>query len=103
YAAEVSQCRREALRSYRTMVSDLTGLEIANASMLDESSAAAEAVLMMRRANRKHSAAPVVIDKNIFPQTLSVILGRTRSLGVETPLVDLATEGLPEGALCGVL
>src|SRR5699024_3986317 len=78
-------------------------LEIANASMLDESSAAAEAVLMMRRANRKHSSAPVVIDKNIFPQTLSVILGRTRSLGVETHLVDLATEGLPEGYLCGVI
>lgn len=103
YQPEISQGRLEALLNYQTMVSDLTGLEIANASMLDESSAAAEAVLMMRRANRKHSAAPVVIDKNIFPQTLSVILGRTRSLGVETHLIDLATEGLPEGDLCGVL
>src|SRR5699024_6927799 len=103
YQPEISQGRLEALLNYQTMVSDLTGLEIANASMLDESSAAAEAVLMMRRANRNHSAAPVVIDKNIFPQTLSVILGRTRSLGVETHLIDLATEGLPEGDLCGVL
>lgn len=103
YQPEISQGRLEALLNYQTMVSDLTGLEIANASMLDESSAAAEAVLMMRRANRKHADAPVVIDKNIFPQTLSVILGRTRSLGVETHLVDLATEGLPDGDLCGVL
>src|SRR5690625_6546713 len=88
YQPEISQGRLEALLNYQTMVSDLTGLEIANASMLDESSAAAEAVLMMRRANRKHSAAPVVIDKNIFPQTLSVVLGRTRSLGIETIMVD---------------
>lgn len=103
YQPEISQGRLEALLNFQTMVADLTGLEIANASLLDESSAAAEAVLMMRRANRKHSDAPVVVDKNIFPQTLSVILGRTRSLDVETHLVDLATEGLPEGDLCGVI
>lgn len=103
YQPEISQGRLEALLNFQTMVSDLTGLEIANASLLDESSAAAEAVLTMRRANRKHSDAPVVVDKNIFPQTLSVILGRTRSLGVETHLVDLAAEGLPEGDLCGVI
>ncbi|HIW47496.1 MAG TPA: aminomethyl-transferring glycine dehydrogenase [Candidatus Yaniella excrementigallinarum] len=103
YQPEISQGRLEALLNFQTMVADLTGLEIANASLLDESSAGAEAVLMMRRANRKYSESPVVIDKNIFPQTLSVILGRTRSLGVETILVDLATEGLPDGDLCGVL
>lgn len=103
YQAEISQGRLEALLNFQTMVSDLTGLEIANASMLDESSAAAEAVLMMRRANKKHSDGVIVIDRNIFPQTLSVILGRTRSLGVETMLVDLATDGLPDGELCGVI
>lgn len=103
YQPEISQGRLEALLNFQTMVADLTGLEIANASLLDESSAAAEAVLMMRRANRKHSDAPVVVDKNIFPQTLSVILGRTRSLGVETLVVDLASEGLPEGDLCGLI
>ncbi len=103
YQPEISQGRLEALLNFQTMVSDLTGMEIANASLLDESSAAAEAVIMMRRANRKHANDPVVIDKNIFPQTLAVVLGRTRSLGIETILVDLATEGLPEGELCGVL
>src|SRR5690625_4930669 len=103
YQPEISQGRLEALLNFQTMVSDLTGMEIANASLLDESSAAAEAVLMMRRTNRKHANDPVVIDKNIFPQTLSVVLGRTRSLGIETIMVDLATEGLPEGDLCGVL
>ncbi|NWN88856.1 MAG: glycine dehydrogenase (aminomethyl-transferring), partial [Micrococcaceae bacterium] len=103
YQPEISQGRLEAVLNFQTMVADLTGLEIANASLLDESSAAAEAVLMMRRANRKHSDAPVVVDTNIFPQTLSVIMGRTRSLGVETILVDLAADGLPEVDLCGVI
>ncbi|GAA4116368.1 aminomethyl-transferring glycine dehydrogenase [Enteractinococcus coprophilus] len=103
YQPEISQGRLEALLNFQTMVSDLTGMEIANASLLDESSAAAEAVLMMRRANRKHANDPVVIDKNIFPQTLAVVLGHTRPLGIETILVDLATEGLPEGDICGVL
>ncbi len=103
YQPEISQGRLEALLNFQTMVSDLTGMEIANASMLDESSAAAEAVLMMRRANRKHANDPVVIDKNIFPQNLSVILGHTRPLGIETIMVDLATEGLPEGEICGVI
>lgn len=103
YQPEISQGRLEALLNFQTMVSDLTGMEIANASLLDESSAAAEAVIMMRRANRKHANDPVVIDKNLFPQTLSVVLGRTRSLGIETIMVDLAADGLPDGDLCGVL
>lgn len=103
YQPEISQGRLEALLNFQTMVSELTGMEIANASLLDESSAAAEAVLMMRRANRKHANDPVVIDKNIFPQTLAVVLGHTRPLGIETILVDLATEGLPEGDICGVI
>src|SRR5699024_4392857 len=103
YQPEISQGRLEALLNFQTMVSDLTGMEIANASLLDESSAAAEAVLMMRRANRKRANDPVVIDKNIFPQTLAVVLGHTRPLGIETILVDLATEGLPEGDICGVI
>ncbi len=50
------------------MVSDLTGLDIANASLLDESSAVAEAILLMRRSNKKHADAPVVIDSDIFPR-----------------------------------
>lgn len=103
YQPEISQGRLEALLNFQTMVSDLTGMEIANASLLDEASAAAEAVLMMRRANRKHANAPVVIDKNIFPQTLAVVLGHTRPLGIETIMVDLATEGLPDGDICGIL
>ncbi|MBS3181703.1 aminomethyl-transferring glycine dehydrogenase [Leucobacter manosquensis] len=102
YQPEISQGRLEALLNFQTMVSDLTALEIANASMLDESSAAAEAVLLMRRANRAPAAARAVIDANLFPQTIAVIRGRAEALDFEVEVADLS-QGLPEGDIFGIV
>lgn len=73
YQPEISQGRLEALLNYQTMVQDLTGLDIANASLLDEASAAAEAVLLMHRANRRRTDGVTLLDADLFPQTLSVV------------------------------
>ncbi|WP_424960861.1 aminomethyl-transferring glycine dehydrogenase [Leucobacter weissii] len=103
YQPEISQGRLEALLNFQTMVADLTALPVANASMLDESSAAAEAVLLMRRANR--GAAPTaktVLDADLFPQTVAVIRGRAEALGFEVEVADLS-RGLPEGDVSGIV
>ncbi|WP_413454852.1 aminomethyl-transferring glycine dehydrogenase [Glutamicibacter sp. FR1] len=102
YQPEISQGRLEALLNFQTMVMDLTGLPIANASLLDESSAAAEAVLMMRRANKKKAKGKTVLDSNIFPQTLKVVQGRADALGFEIEVADLSA-GLPEGDISGIV
>ncbi|WP_449282206.1 aminomethyl-transferring glycine dehydrogenase [Leucobacter sp.] len=102
YQPEISQGRLEALLNFQTMVSDLTALPIANASLLDESSAAAEAVLLMRRANRAKGSAKTVVDANLFPQTISVIRGRAEALGFEVEVADLS-QGLPEGDMSGIV
>ncbi len=102
YQPEISQGRLEALLNFQTMVSDLTGLPVANASMLDESSSAAEAVLLMRRANRTSPNGRTVVDANVFPQTISVIKGRAEALGLEIEVADL-TAGLPEGDINGIV
>ncbi len=102
YQPEISQGRLEALLNFQTMVSDLTALPIANASMLDESSAAAEAVLLMRRANRVQGSGRTVLDENIFPQTIAVIQGRAEALGIDIEVADLR-RGLPEGDINGIV
>ncbi|MGO1539491.1 MAG: aminomethyl-transferring glycine dehydrogenase [Leucobacter sp.] len=102
YQPEISQGRLEALLNFQTMVSDLTALPIANASLLDEASAAAEAVLLMRRANKAKGAAKTVLDANLFPQTVAVIQGRSDALGFEVEVADL-TEGLPDGEISGIV
>ncbi|MFD5600192.1 aminomethyl-transferring glycine dehydrogenase [Leucobacter sp. NPDC058333] len=102
YQPEISQGRLEALLNFQTMVADLTGLDIANASMLDESSAAAEAVLLMRRAGRAPATARAVVDANLFPQTIAVIRGRAEALDFEIEVADLS-QGLPEGEIFGVV
>ncbi|WP_218221942.1 aminomethyl-transferring glycine dehydrogenase [Nesterenkonia sp. Act20] len=103
YQPEISQGRLEALLNFQTMVADLTGLDIANASLLDEASAVAEAVLLMRRGNKKLAAAKIVLDADIFPQTRAVVIGRAEALGIEIEIVDIAAEGLPEGEICGLV
>ncbi|MHA3683580.1 aminomethyl-transferring glycine dehydrogenase [Leucobacter sp. HY1908] len=102
YQPEISQGRLEALLNFQTMVSDLTGLDVANASMLDESSAAAEAVLLMRRASKAAPTAKAVIDQNLFPQTINVIMGRAEALDFTVEVADLS-QGLPEGDIFGIV
>jgi glycine dehydrogenase len=101
YQPEISQGRLEALLNFQTMVSDLTGLSVANASMLDEATAAAEAMTLVRRAGRARSPR-FVVDADTLPQTIAVIETRAEPLGIEVVVADLA-EGLPEGEFFGVL
>ncbi|HPB06577.1 MAG TPA: aminomethyl-transferring glycine dehydrogenase subunit GcvPA, partial [Prolixibacteraceae bacterium] len=87
YQAEISQGRLEALLNYQTMVCDFTGMELANASLLDEATAAAEAMIMMfslrSRDQKKNGANVLFVDEKIWPQTLDVILTRAEPLGIE--------------------
>ena len=101
YQPEISQGRLEALLTFQTMVSDLTGLPVANASLLDEATAVAEAVTLMRRAGRAPSDR-VVVDAEVLPQTLAVLHTRCAPLGIEITVADL-TDGLPDGDLFGLV
>ncbi|MBI4647886.1 MAG: aminomethyl-transferring glycine dehydrogenase [Bacteroidia bacterium] len=87
YQAEISQGRLEALLNFQTMIIDLTGMEIANASLLDEATAAAEAMLMMYNSRSKESqkrdANVLLVDENIFIQNLKVIEARANPLNIE--------------------
>lgn len=85
YQAEIAQGRLEALVNFQTMVSDLTGMEIANASLLDEATAAAEAMTMLfaLRKKEKKASTKYFVDERIFPQTLDVLKTRALPLGIE--------------------
>ena len=82
YQPEISQGRLEALLNYQTMVSDLTGLEIANASLLDEATACAEAMTMAKRV-AKSKASAFFVDENCHPQNIAVMQTRAAPLGIE--------------------
>ncbi|WP_306370865.1 aminomethyl-transferring glycine dehydrogenase [Nocardiopsis sp. CC223A] len=101
YQPEISQGRLEALINFQTMVSDLTGLPVTGASLLDEATAAAEAMTLARRAS-KSKADVFVVDSDVFPQTLQVLRTRAEPLGIEVVVADLS-QGLPEGDAFGVL
>jgi glycine dehydrogenase len=94
YQPEISQGRLEALLNFQTTVADLTGLPIANASMLDEPTAAAEAMTLARRASKATSNV-YVVDADALPQTIAVIRTRAEPLGIEVRVVDLSAEQLP--------
>ena len=102
YQAEISQGRLEALLNFQNTVMELTGLEIANSSLLDEASAVAEAAVMMHRANRKVKNGFFAIDSRCLPQVISVTRGRAEMLGIPFVVTDFS-EGLPEGDLYGVI
>jgi glycine dehydrogenase len=87
YQAEVSQGRLEALLNFQQVIIDLTGMELANASLLDEATAAAEAMTMSRRLS-KSAANSIVVDRDCHPQTIAVIKTRARSLGYEVIVAD---------------
>ncbi|MBE9468124.1 MAG: aminomethyl-transferring glycine dehydrogenase [Bacteroidetes bacterium] len=92
YQAEISQGRLEALLNFQTAIMELTGMEIANSSLLDEGTSAAEAVLMMYRKRArffvKNNGKKLFVDKNIFSQTLDVIKTRTSPFGIELVIGD---------------
>ncbi|MFC3300786.1 aminomethyl-transferring glycine dehydrogenase [Arthrobacter agilis] len=100
YQPEISQGRLEALLNFQTIVQDLTALDIANASLLDEASAVAEAVLLMRRSGKNKGR--TVIDADTLPQTIAVVRGRAEALGFDVEIADLST-GLPDGDINGVV
>jgi glycine dehydrogenase len=104
YQPEISQGRLEALLNFQTMVQDLTALPVANASLLDEATAVAEAVLLMRRANKNAGAkdGKTVLDADCLPQTIAVVKGRAEALGFEVEVTDLS-KGLPDGDINGVV
>ena len=107
YQAEISQGRLEALMNFQTMVLDLTGMEIANASLLDEATAAAEAMLMFyngrSRADVKAGKTKFLIDKNALPQTLDVVKGRSKNLGIELIIDDIETCAIDDSYFGAIL
>ena len=102
YQPEISQGRLEALLNFQTVITDLTGLDIAGASLLDEATAAAEAMTLARRSSKAPADAAFVIDADCHPQTIAVVQTRALPLGIEVRVADLS-DGLPEGDLFGVL
>ncbi|MGB0190216.1 MAG: aminomethyl-transferring glycine dehydrogenase [Nocardioides sp.] len=103
YQPEISQGRLEALINFQTVIGDLTGLPTANASLLDEGTAAAEAMTLVRRAQRKASG-PFVVDADALPQTIEVVRTRAEAMGIDVVVADVSA-GLPTELeqVCGVL
>src|ERR687892_1687603 len=101
YQPEISQGRLEALLNFQTVIGDLTGLPTANSSLLDEGTAAAEAMTLVRRGN-KRAQGPFVVDADALPQTIEVVRTRAAAMGIDVVVADL-TDGLPDGELSGLL
>ncbi|MEB3195218.1 MAG: aminomethyl-transferring glycine dehydrogenase, partial [Cyanobacteriota bacterium] len=93
YQAEIAQGRLEALLNFQTLVSELTGLPIANASLLDEGTAAAEAMAMALNVSRRPEARRYLVDQAVFPQTLAVLQTRAEPLGIVLESVDAESLG----------
>ena len=102
YQPEISQGRLEALFAFQTVICDMTGLPIANASMLDEATAAAEAMTLAHRVFKGGDDAVFLVDKNMHPQNLAVIATRAKPLGIELELFDPA-QTLPKKVFFGVI
>lgn len=90
YQPEIAQGRLEGLINFQQMISDLTGMDLANASMLDEATAAAEAMAMCKRQMRKNKSVRFFVDKDVFPQTLAVLRTRAEHFGYELVVDELS-------------
>jgi glycine dehydrogenase len=101
YQPEISQGRLEALLNFQTMVSDLSGLDVANASLLDEGTAVAEAVTLMRRRTDVESNR-VLVDVDCLPQTIAVLETRLEPLGIQVVVVDFDA-GVPDDGFFGMV
>ncbi|GAA1974772.1 aminomethyl-transferring glycine dehydrogenase [Terrabacter lapilli] len=89
YQPEISQGRLEALLNFQTVITDLTGLDVAGSSLLDEATAAAEAMSLMRRASKAAADGVVLVDERLFPQTTAVMRTRAEALGLPLVVADL--------------
>jgi glycine dehydrogenase len=106
YQAEIAQGRLEALINFQTLVTDLTGMEIANASLLDEGTAAAEAVSMLhgqRKGKKRKEADTFFVSEKCHPQTLSVLKNRLEPIGIELVIGDPTSLDVTEARLFGIL
>ena len=103
YQAEISQGRLEVLLCFQQMVCDLTGMDLANASLLDEATAAAEAMAMAKRVCTKKSASVFFVDKNCFSQTIEVVQTRASPMGFEIVIGDPFEEDLDTSKMFGLL
>lgn len=105
YQAEIAQGRLEALINFQTMVIDLTGMQLANASLLDEATAAAEAMSMLHgsRKKEKKTANKFLVDKEVFPQTIDVLKTRSVPFGIELCVVDLESADVTAEDVYGIL
>jgi len=103
YQAEISQGRLEGMLNFQQMVMDLTGMELSNASLLDEATAAAEAMAMLKRVNRKSKSRRFLVDQGCLPQTIDVIANRARHLDIEVVVASDLEQALEEGEFFAVL
>ncbi|UPL48781.1 aminomethyl-transferring glycine dehydrogenase [Hymenobacter sublimis] len=103
YQAEIAQGRLEALINYQTMIIDLTGLEIANASLLDEGTAAAETLHMFHSLTKKKNASRYFVSEQVLPQTIDVLRTRATPLGIELVVGDHRTIDLTDETLFGAI
>jgi glycine dehydrogenase len=103
YQPEISQGRLEMLLNFQTVVSDLTGLPVAGASLLDEGTAAAEALTLARRQSKASPDAVFLLDADTHPQTIAVVQTRALPLGLPVEVRDLSTSGLGEREIFGAL
>jgi glycine dehydrogenase len=104
YQAEIAQGRLEALINYQTLIIDLTGMEIANASLLDEGTAAAEAMHLLyasRKASKKN-ATVFFVDEHVFPQTIDLLKTRSAPIGVELKVGDITRLDITDASIFGV-
>ena len=105
YQAEIAQGRLEMLINYQTMVTELTGMEIANASLLDEATAAAEAMTMLHSARKpsKKNANAYLVSETCFPQTIDVLKSRAIPLGIELKIKKIEASDVSDASAFGVL